>query len=84
MVLGEVAVMVKHFDIEGSLWCCDTVFNWAATDADGKVFLYQHKPFIREAKSYWTSGHCSSFDLQLPIIACDKENWKSSLVEMTY
>ena len=75
--------MLKYFNLEGNPWRTDNpVFNWVAIDSDGKVFLYQHRPFIKESKGYWTSGHTSSFDAQIPTKVCDTENWKQSLVEL--
>ena len=75
--------MVKYFDLEGNPWRTENpLYNWIAIDSDGKVFLYQNKPFINECKRYWTSGHTSSFDAQIPTTVCDTSGWRQSLVEL--
>lgn len=74
---------MKYFNITGNDWHCDDIFNWVAIDCDGKVFLYEKKPFIREEKGYWTSGgHSGSYDKQLPI-KVNATNWRNSLAKLT-
>lgn len=70
---------MKYFKVNGINYHCSDLFNYAAVDKNGSIYVYQNSPEIRLEKGYWSGGYKSQ---DVCVVQCDDFccNWGHTLI----